>query len=136
MHQNDYRLIAEHPLRNVLRSVTNHPDDMPGRKDLRAQLVEALPDAEADVIDALVTKCEGYAKAAVDPGARFDLRAGADALCLHVLKTYEAADRLVPVQDDEIDTAPIADAITAPNEAEKFLDAATGRFADSEQDWS
>jgi hypothetical protein len=100
MHQQDYRLIAEHPLRNVLRSVCNDPRDMPGKKDLRAQLVEALPDAAPDVIDALMTKCEGWAKAAVDPGARFDLRAGVDQVTLQVLKTYEAADRLVPLPEE------------------------------------
>jgi hypothetical protein len=112
MHQQDYRLIAEHPLRNILRNVCNDPRDLPGRKALRAELVGALPDAEADVIDALMTKCEGYANAAVDPGARFDLRASADQLCLHVLKTYEAADRLVPLKEEGI----------TPDEARAMVD--------------
>ena len=101
MHANDYRLIAGHELRNILRNVCNDPRDLPGRKELRAQLVAALPDAEADVIDALMVKAEEFAREAVDTGARFDLRARADALTLHVLKTYEAADRLVPATETE-----------------------------------
>jgi hypothetical protein len=123
MHGDDYRLIAEHPLRNILRNVCNDPRDLPGRKALRAQLEEALPDAAADVIDALMTKAEGYAKAAVDPGARFDLRGSADALTLHVLKTYEAADRLVPAEEDvePEDVSGALDAIDNFNPGEKAL---------------
>jgi hypothetical protein len=120
MHANDYRLIAESGLRNVLRNVCNDPRDLPGRKALRAQLEEALPQAEADVIDALMTKCEEYAKEAVDPGNRWDLRAKADQLCLHVLKTYEAADRLVPQEDVEpADVSGTLQAIDDWNPAEK-----------------
>jgi hypothetical protein len=101
MHQSDYKLIANSELRNVLRNVCNGPDFAPGRKELRAQLVAALPDAETDVIDALMTKAEAFAREAEDHGARFDLRGRADALTLHVLKTYEAADRLVPRENTE-----------------------------------
>ena len=101
MHGNDYRLIASHELRNVLRNVCNDPRELPGRRELRAQFVAALPDADSDVIDALMTKAEAFAREAVDPGARFDLRARADELTLHVLKTYEAADRLVTVEEAE-----------------------------------
>jgi len=100
MHQADYRLIANHELRNIMRSCCNDPRDLPGRKALRAQLVEALPDAEDDVIDALVQKGAELAQRCVDPGARWDARASADALTLHVLKTYEASDLLVSSDED------------------------------------
>lgn len=102
MHGSDYRLIASSKLREVLRGVCNDPRDLPGRKELRAQLVEALPDADVVVIDALMTKATEFATAAVDPGARFDLRASADALTLHVLKSQAAADALVPVEAEEV----------------------------------
>lgn len=100
MHASDYQLIAGHDLRNILRNVCNDPRDLPGRKELRAQIVAALPDAEPDVVDALMVKAEEFAKAAVDPGARWDLRASADAVTLHVLRAYQAADRLVPLEED------------------------------------
>lgn len=107
MHQADYRLIANSDLRNVIRSVVVDPRDLPTRSQLRAQLVEACPPGtDAKVIDALVVKCAEFAKAAADPGARWDLRASCDALTLHVLKSHEASERLVQADDDE-DTAPV-----------------------------
>jgi hypothetical protein len=123
MHRNDYSLIANHELRNILRNVCNDPRDLPGRKELRAQLVDALPDAEADVIDALMVKAEEFARTAVDPGARWDLRASADALTLHVLKTYQAADRLVPEVEDvtPIDVGAALDAIDDFDPTQKAL---------------
>ena len=120
MHRSDYLLIANSKLRNVLRNVCNDPRDLPGRKELRAQFVDALPDAEADVIDALMSKAVEFAQAAVDPGARFDLRGRADALTLHVLKTYEAADKLIPDEDTEpVDVSGALDAIDNWNPAER-----------------
>jgi hypothetical protein len=112
MHRSDYQLIANHELRNILRNVCNDPRDLPGRKELRAQLVGALPDAEADVIDALMVKAEEFARTAVDPGARWDLRASPDALTLHILKAYQAADRLIPSEDVEpVDVAGVMDSL-------------------------
>jgi hypothetical protein len=126
VHRNDYSLIANHELRNILRNVCNDPRDLPGKKDLRAQLVAALPDAEADVIDALMTKATEFARTAVDPGARWDLRASADALTLHVLKTYEAADRLIPAEDTEPeDVAGVLDGMDDWDPTQKGLRAVT-----------
>lgn len=120
MHQSEYRLIADSKLRNVLRNVCNDPRDLPGRRELRTQLVDALPDADADVIDALMTKAVEFAQAAVDPGARFDLRGRADALTLHVLKTYEAADKLIPDEDGEpVDVSAVLEHVDNWNPAER-----------------
>lgn len=129
MHRNDYTLIANHELRNILRNVCNDPRDLPGKKELRAQLVAALPDAEAGVIDALMAKAAEFARTAVDPGARWDLRASADALTLHVLKAYQAADRLIPDTEDTdpVDvTAAVDGAMARPGE--NLLDAANARL--------
>jgi hypothetical protein len=101
MHRSAFARIENHPLRHVLRNVCNDPRDLPTKSQLRAELVEALPGADAKVIDALVTKAAEFAQAAVDPGARFDLRGAADRLTLHVVDTLEADDRLVPVEDEE-----------------------------------
>ncbi len=131
MHGSDYKLIAEHPLRNILRNVCNDPRDLPGRKALRAELMEALPEADAAVIDALMVKAEEFAKASVDPGARWDTRASADALTLHVLKSMQAADRLVPVQEEQVDAQAIANEATALSWGEAALQSIESRLPDS-----
>jgi hypothetical protein len=133
MHRDDYSLIANHELRNILRNVCNDPRDLPGRKDLRAQLVAALPDAKPDVVEALMVKAEEFARTAVDPGARWDLRSSADALTLHVLKTYEAADRLVPAEDVEpVDVSAVMDSIDNWDPAERNTRALQRAAKDSE----
>ena len=106
MHRKDYSLIANHELRNILRNVCNDPRDLPGKKELRAQLVEALPDAEADVIDALMTKATEFARGSRrsrrplgPPGKRRRARASRG-------QAYAAADLLVPAEEDE-DTEPV-----------------------------
>lgn len=121
MHGDDFRLVNGHPLRDIMRNCCNDPRDLPGRKELRAQLVEALPDVDAQVIDALMTKAEEYAQAAVDPGARWDLRAAADELTLMVLKKLQAADRLVQVQEDEVDVSGAMDAIDSADPTQAGL---------------
>jgi hypothetical protein len=131
MHANDHRLIASSPLRTILRNCCNDPRDLPGRKELQAALVEALPDAEADVIDALMAKAEELARECVDPGARFDARAKADRLTLKVLRTYEAADRLVPGKEEatDEDVAQAVQAVdTAANPFAHLLEQANARL--------
>ncbi|HZQ57449.1 MAG TPA: hypothetical protein VFA84_05425 [Acidimicrobiales bacterium] len=131
MHANDYRLIASSPLRTVLRNCCNDPRDLPGRKELRSQLVEALPDAGEDVINALMTKAEELARECVDPGARFDARAKADRLTLKVLRTFEEADRLIPVGEDTT-AEDVAQAVQKVDEAANpfanLLEAANARL--------
>lgn len=101
MHRSQYARIANHPLRHVLLNVCNDSRDLPTKSALRADLVEALPGADAKVIDALMEKCVQFAREAVDPGARFDLRGQATRLALHVVDELEADDRLVPAEDEE-----------------------------------
>ena len=48
------------------------------------------------------------------------MRASADALTLHVLKTYEAADRLVPAEEEEpVDVSATLDELDNWNPAER-----------------
>jgi hypothetical protein len=120
MHRSQFARIESHPLRRILLNVCNDPRDTPGKKQLRADLIEALHEAPAEVIDALVTKATEFARAAVDPGARFDLRGAATRLALHVVDTLEADDRLVPVEDIEpVDVSDVMDDMDSCDPTEK-----------------
>lgn len=106
MHAKDYRLIAEHPLRNVMRSVIVDREDLPSKSQLHAAIDAAVPEGTpADVRDAMFVKAVELATLAEDRGARFDLRGSADRLVLKALRGLEDADRLVPKDDDQ-DTTP------------------------------
>jgi hypothetical protein len=128
MHRSQFARIENHPLRHVLRSVCNDPRDLPTKSQLRAELVEALPGADAKVIDALVTKATEFAKAAVDPGARFDLRGAADRLTLHVVDTLEADDRLV---QEPVDVSDVMSSVDGYDPTQARLKAVESRLIDT-----
>jgi hypothetical protein len=134
MHRSQFARIQNHPLREILLNAASSADSGAWSKSqLRAELNAALPDAPADVIDALVVKTAEIAKAAVDPGARWDLRASADRLTLHVIDTLEADDRLVPVEDTEPeDVASTLKYIDGYDPTQRPVDPAARQAADIE----
>jgi hypothetical protein len=81
-----------------------------------------------------MVKAEEFAQAAVDPGARWDLRASADALTLHVLKAYRAADRLVPLEEDTTseDVGSVLKHIDGYDPTQRPVDPAARQAADIE----
>ncbi len=112
MRHSQYQLIAEHPLRTVLRNmVTHRATDMPGKAALREMIDEALPGVDAKVRDAVYAKAVELGRAALErPDEHFDLRGAADRMVLKVVEGLEAADRLFPdneehATDDEVDAA-------------------------------
>jgi hypothetical protein len=122
MHRSQFARIESHPLRRALLSVCNDPRDIPGKRQLRAELVEALPEAPAEVIDALMTKAGEFARAAVDPGARFDLRGAATRLALQVVDTLAADDSFVPAEDTEpVDVSGVMDSLDSFDPTQKGL---------------
>jgi hypothetical protein len=120
MRTEQYRKIESHPLRQVLRNVCNDPRDLPSRSELRAAITEVCPaGTDQRVKDALFTKAQEFAKAAAaDPGARFDLRGSADRLTLHVIETWENAERLLPADEDTepVDVSAVIDGMDTPGE--------------------
>lgn len=96
MHAEDYNLIAGHELRNVMRAVITDPRDVPRPSELKERIDEALPGVDQRIKDALLTKAGEAATQAIDPGARWDLRARMDLIVLDVLKKLDEADRFVP----------------------------------------
>lgn len=126
MHTSDYRKIEGHPLRNVLRSVIVDSRDLPSRSELRAAIDESCPPGtDQSVKDALFTKAVEWAQtAANDPGTRFDLRGACDRMCLHVIKTWEASESLLPVEDTEpVDVSSVMESIDGFDPTQKRLNA-------------
>lgn len=141
MKQSQYRLIAEHPLRTVMRSmVTHRAKDLPGKAALREMIDEALPGADARVKDAVYTKAVELARAAQErPDEHFDLRGAADRMVLKVVEGLQAADRILPVrEEEEIDldaiVADVEDSTTIGGKA--ALRAITDAAPESSRDWS
>jgi hypothetical protein len=104
VNRDQYRLVANHPLRAVLQSVTVDARGLPGKAALREQIAEAIPD-EGEGFDklraALFTKALQFAEEAQDPRRRFELRGKADRLVLEVAEGLRDADRLVPAREEE-----------------------------------
>ena len=87
--------------------------DLPTKSGLRAAIDEALPEAPAEVRDALFVRAVELAKLAEDRGARFDLRGSADRLVLQALRGLEAADRLVDDEDEDVTPEDVSGALDA-----------------------
>jgi hypothetical protein len=125
MHRSQFQRIEQHPLRYVLLNVCNDPRDLPTKSELREAIKEACPEGtDQKVLDALFTKAQELAKRSVDVGARFDARAAANELTLHVVETWEADERLLPAETEDtepIDVGEIVDGLNNP--AERALDA-------------
>jgi hypothetical protein len=132
MHAAQYRKIAEHPLRQIFRNMVTDSRDLPSRTELRESIDAALPGADQKVRDALFSKAIELAQtAAQDRGAWFDLRGSADQLVLQVVESMEAAERILPVQEPEVDAAEVANQATALSWGEQALQAIESRLPDS-----
>jgi len=106
-----YKLMADHPLRQVLQSATNPPDMIPGRRQLRDDIAQALPDGTPEEHARLFALCEKTAREANadDEDARFTARQTVDAWLGDFLYEREMADRLVPYVDPAEEAARAAD---------------------------
>jgi len=140
--QSQYQLIAEHPLRLIMRNmVTHRADDLPGKAALREAIAEALPGADAKITDALFTKAVELARAAKErPDEHFDLRGAADRLVLTVVEGLHAADRLFPdneehATDEEMDAA-AKSALDTTIGGEASVRAIVDNLPESSLDWS
>ena len=110
MHHLQYKKMAEHPLRHAIRSMIQDKRDLPTRTDLRETIDAALPaSADAQTKEAVFDAAIDFAeRAAKDRGSWFDLRGEADRYVLSVVEGLEAAERIVPIEEEEIDAGAVA----------------------------
>jgi hypothetical protein len=113
MHGSQYKKMAEHPLRHVVRSMIQDRRDLPTRAELRENIDAALlPTADVKTREAVFDKAIDFAeRAAKDRGSWFDLRGEADYYVLSLLEDWEAAERILPIEEEEIDSGGIADEV-------------------------
>lgn len=137
MKADQYRKIAEHPLRVLYRNMVQDDRDVPYADEVKAAIEEALPGADEKIKAAVFTDLKRLAKAAQVRGRGdwFDLKAQADLKVLELVEGLEAMNRMVPVAEDDIDAAALADQVMEPNDVEKALHAITSRLPDSERSW-
>jgi hypothetical protein len=89
-----------------------HAEHLPTRTEVREAIADALPgdqyaDARASIYEKLVT----IAKAGVSGMDRVEARSVIDEWTLKLADQLEAEDRLLPVTDEEVDTAAALEAI-------------------------
>ena len=91
-------------LRAVVQGMTNHPDDLPTKSELRASLAEVYPgEAHAELRETLFDKLVKLAEARAHGGHDLiELRGIADELVLKVESDLAEADRILPTQEEEV----------------------------------
>ena len=111
MNEHQRRLLQRHDaVRGLFRSVANDHRMLPGRRQLRAEIEQHLPTADADEVMATLV---GLAEKANDGTTdRMEIRQRADLEAVKVLEALRDDDRLVSPPDDEApDEATIADVV-------------------------
>jgi hypothetical protein len=115
MKTEQYRKIAEHPLRQIFRNMVQDARDLPTRSQVKEAIDSAVPEGtDHRVKDALFTKAIELAQKAQAEGREswFDLRGAADRLVLHAVESFEDAERILPREDaDAEDVSGALDAV-------------------------
>jgi len=103
MKSDEFRKIAEHPLRHIFRGMVVPAGDLPTRSELRAMIAEAVPGDDLEPVrEALFKKAVELAEAAKDRTQWWDLRYAADHFTLDVLNKLEARERIVAPEEPEV----------------------------------
>lgn len=117
MKASDYHKIESHPLRDVLRAMVTDRRDLPSRSELREAIEAAVPSGtdqktKETLFDYAIKLAEKAAAKGRD--SWWDLRGEADRHALSLVQGWEAADRILPLgEEEEIDVGGIADTVMA-----------------------
>jgi hypothetical protein len=87
--------------RNLVRELTNHPDDFPTKTELRASIEKIYPDAKPEAREAIYGKLVEIAQARANGADLLSLRSVVDEYVLKVDLELTDEDRLIPAEDTE-----------------------------------
>jgi hypothetical protein len=119
--------------RNLVRELTNHPDDFPTKTQLRDGIKEIYPDATPEAHEAIYGKLVQIAQARANGADLLSLRNVVDEYVLKVDGEFTDDDRLIPSADDEpVDVAGVLTAMDSWDPTAKRTRAITNAAKASE----
>jgi hypothetical protein len=99
--------------RNLVRELTNHPDDFPTKTALRASIKEIYPDAKPEAHEAIYGKLVQIAQARANGADLLELRNVVDEYVLKVEAELTDDDRLIPSDDGDVTPEDVSGALDA-----------------------
>jgi hypothetical protein len=99
--------------RNLVRELTNHPDDFPTKTALRASIKEMYPDAKPEAHEAIYGKLVQIAQARANGADLLELRNVVDEYVLKVEAELTDEDSLLPADKEEVTPEDVSGALTA-----------------------